>query len=94
MAEQQIPIGINDETIGGKYSNLAIIAHTENEFVLDFALIHPPKGVVNSRVITSPAHAKRLLKALQQNIEIYERNFGAIKEAPEPPKFGIDFSKN
>ena len=95
MSEQQeIRIEINDETAGGVYSNLAVISHSENEFVIDFVFVHPPKGKVNARVITSPAHAKRFLKALEQNIEIYEKNIGHIKEAPEPPKFGIDFSKN
>ena len=94
MAEQKIRIDIDDQKTGGAYSNLAIISHNENEFVMDFVFAHPPKGKVNARIITSPSHAKRLLKALKNNIEIYEKNIGPIKEAPEPPKFGIEFSKN
>lgn len=94
MAEQQIPIEIDNQTAGGVYSNVAVISHSENEFVLDFILAHPPKGKVNARVITSPGHAKRLLRALQENIQMFEKQFGAIKEAPEPPKFGVEFSKN
>ncbi|OGC14942.1 hypothetical protein A3J90_08255 [candidate division WOR-1 bacterium RIFOXYC2_FULL_37_10] len=96
MAEQEIKIEIEDKIAGGIYSNLAIISHSENEFIMDFVFVHPPKGKVNSRVITSPSHAKRLLGALLQNIEKYEQKFGVIKEAPEPPKFGgsVGFSKN
>ena len=94
MAEQEIKIEIDDKDVGGIYSNLAVISHNENEFVIDFVFVHPPKGKVNARIITSPSHAKRFLKALQQNVDIYEANVGPIKEAPEPPKIGIDFSKN
>jgi len=94
MAEQNIQIEVDNETAGGVYSNVAVISHNENEFVLDFIFAHPPKGKVNARVITSPSHAKRFLKALQNNVEIFEKKFGAIKEAPEPPKMGIEFSKN
>ncbi|MDD5382795.1 MAG: DUF3467 domain-containing protein [Candidatus Margulisbacteria bacterium] len=94
MEEQKIPIEIDNQTAGGIYSNVAVISHTENEFTFDFIYVHPPKGKVNARVITSPSHAKRLLKALQSNIEMFEKNFGPIKEAPEPPKFGMELSKN
>ncbi|MBU0671717.1 MAG: DUF3467 domain-containing protein [Candidatus Margulisbacteria bacterium] len=94
MEEQKIPIEIDNQTAGGVYSNVAVISHSENEFTLDFIFAQPPKGKVNARVITSPSHAKRLLKALQNNIEMFEKKFGAIKEAPEPPKMGIEFSKN
>jgi hypothetical protein len=94
MAEQKIQIEVGADVAGGEYSNLAMIAHNENEFVMDFIFVHPPKGKVNSRVITSPSHAKRLYRALGKNVEAYEKKFGAIKEAPEPPKLNVDFSKN
>ena len=94
MQEQNIPIEVSNEVAGGKYSNLAMIAHNENEFVMDFIFVHPPKGTLNARVIMSPSHAKRFLRALNENIAIYEKAAGPIKEAPEPPKFGIEFSKN
>lgn len=95
MAEQNnIPIEIGNEMVGGVYSNVAVISHSENEFILDFILAHPPKGKVNARVITSPAHAKRLLKALQNNVDMFEKKFGLIKETGEPPKFGIELSSN
>jgi hypothetical protein len=94
MAEQEIKIALDDETAGGQYSNLAVISHNENEFIMDFIFAHPPTGRVNGRIIMSPAHAKRFLRALKENIMIYEKNLGPIKESPEPPKFGIELSKN
>lgn len=94
MEEKKIQIEIDNTTAGGVYSNIAVISHSENEFTMDFIFAHPPKGRVNARVITSPAHAKRFLKALQNNINMYEKKFGAIKESPEPPKLGLEFSKN
>lgn len=94
MNDQKIPIEIDNATAGGVYSNVAVIAHTENEFNLDFIFAHPPRGRVNARVIVSPAHAKRLLKALQDNVAMFEKKFGPIKAAPEPPKFQVDFSNN
>ncbi len=94
MEEKKIPIEMDPVIAGGVYSNLAVIAHNENEFILDFVFAHPPKGKLNARVIMSPAHAKRFLGALQNNIEIFEKKNGEIKKSAEPPKFGIDFSKN
>ena len=94
MEEKKIPIEVEAEIAGGRYSNLAIISHNENEFVMDFIFVQPPKGRVNARIIMSPAHAKRFLGALQENVEKYEQKFSNIKEAPEPPKFGINFSTN
>lgn len=94
MEEKKIPIEVEAEIAGGRYSNLAIISHNENEFVMDFIFVQPPKGRVNARIIMSPAHAKRFLGALQENVEKYEDKFADIKEAQEPPKFGINFSTN
>ncbi|MBI5078446.1 DUF3467 domain-containing protein [Candidatus Saganbacteria bacterium] len=94
MTNQEIPISLSDEVSAGKYSNLAVIYHNENEFIMDFIFVHPPKGKVNDRIIMSPSHAKRFLRAVQENITKYENSFGAIKESPEPPAIGIEFSKN
>lgn len=96
MAEQEIQIQIDDQTTKGAYSNLAVISHSENEFVMDFVFVHPPQGKVVSRIITSPSHAKRLAKALSDNISQYEKQFGAIPELkqPPPPPLGIQLSKN
>ncbi|HBU69677.1 MAG TPA: DUF3467 domain-containing protein [Elusimicrobia bacterium] len=88
MEEQKKPdiqIEIDEATAQGVYSNLAMIGHSENEVVLDFIFLQPqaPKAKVRSRVITSPAHAKRLLAALQDNIAKYEAKFGPIKAAQQ-----------
>ena len=86
MAEQEekkheIQIEIDDQTAQGVYSNLAMIGHSETEFVLDFIFVQPRvnKAKVRSRIITSPAHMKRLLLALEDNIKKYEERFGTIK---------------
>lgn len=91
---QQIKISLDEKTAGGAYSNIAMISHTENEFVSDFVFAHPPAGKVVSRIIMSPSHAKRFMKALGENISAFEKKFGPIKEAPEPPKFGINLGAN
>ncbi len=92
--QQQIKIALDEKTAAGSYSNIAMISHTENEFISDFAFVHPPAGKVVSRVIMSPSHAKRFFKALGDNISMFEKKFGPIKEAPEPPKFGINLGAN
>jgi len=75
---------------GGTYSNLAIITHSPTEFVVDFVSMMPgaPKAKVKSRIILTPQHAKRLYKALADNISRYEATYGQIKEVvsdPMPP---------
>ena len=79
--EPQIQIEVDDATSRGVYSNLALIAHSETEFVLDFIFLQPqnPKAKVLSRIVSSPGHAKRLLWALKDNIEKYEARFGPIR---------------
>ena len=96
MAEQQqqIKIALDEKTAAGKYSNIALISHTENEFISDFIFAHPPAGKVVSRIIMSPSHAKKFLRALEENISAFEKKFGQIKEASEPPKFGINLGAN
>lgn len=81
-----IDIELGDEVAQGHYSNLAIIAHSTSEFVIDFAAVLPgvPKAKVRSRVILTPEHAKRLLLSLQENISRYESNIGKIEIAPNP----------
>jgi len=81
---QQIQIKAQDEDLKGKYSNLMQITHTQEEFVLDFFLVIPPQGTLASRVILSPGHLKRMIKALHDNIEKYEGKFGKIQEAESP----------
>jgi len=82
----ELSIEIDDATAHGIYCNLAFITHSETEFVLDF-IFHspqPPKAKVRARILTSPAHMKRLLAALQDNVSRYESRFGPIKSAPQP----------
>jgi hypothetical protein len=76
----KIQIQIDDDVAQGTYTNLVLINHNENEFILDFAFIQPSNGraKVRTRVISSPRHTKRLLAALQKNLERYEERFGTI----------------
>lgn len=88
--EKKLNIEITEEVADGVYSNFAIISHSASEFVLDFVRIMPntPKGKVKSRVIMSPAHAKLLMTALQENVRKYEQQFGRIDGSQAPQ--GID----
>ena len=83
--EQNIDIAVSDEVAEGIYSNLAIITHSNSEFILDFVNIMPGmrKGNVKSRIILTPQHAKRLLRALQDNIMRFESVLGSIKDVDE-----------
>ena len=83
--QPKLQVQVDDEISLGVYSNLVLLNHTENEFVLDFAFIQPTTGraKVRSRVISSPRHTKRLLLALQKNLERYEERFGRIELTPE-----------
>lgn len=91
--QNQINIELSEDVAEGIYANLAMIAHSNSEFVIDFIRLMPgvPKAKVKSRVVITPEHAKRLLKALRDNIEKYEDTFGAIKQSEEAPKFPINF---
>ncbi|MCR4964257.1 MAG: DUF3467 domain-containing protein [Bacteroidales bacterium] len=82
MEEQKIDINLTDEVAQGSYSNLTIITHSDNEFILDFVQMMPGvnKGQVRSRVIMTPKNAKRLLRALKENIGSYESKMGVIDE--------------
>ena len=84
---QQINIELTDEIAEGIYSNLAIITHSQSEFIVDFVKMMPgaPKAKVKSRIILTPQHAKRLLKALKDNISKFESMHGIIKEAEAVP---------
>lgn len=80
--KNQMNIELNEDVAEGVYSNLAIIAHSPSEFIVDFIRVVPnvPKAKVKSRVILTPPHAKRLMKALQDNIKKYEAQFGPISD--------------
>jgi len=89
---QRIDIELPEEVAEGRYANLVMIAHSAEEFILDFIRIMPglPKARVQSRIIITPAHAKRLLRALADNIGRYEATYGDIEvpEAGPPIHFG------
>ena len=80
--KKQLNIDIPEAVADGVYSNLAIISHSPTEFVIDFAQIVPAlqKAKVRSRVIMTPQNAKRLYRALAENMQKYEQNFGPIKD--------------
>jgi len=89
----QLNIEISEEVAEGHYANLAIITHSHSEFVIDFVNVMPgtPKSKVKSRIILTPQHAKRLMKALTENIGRYETANGQIKDIEEvqiPFNFG------
>ncbi len=81
--QNAININLSEETAEGEYSNLAIITHSNAEFIIDFVKIMPgiPKGNVKSRIILTPLHAKRLLNALKENVQKFETVNGHIKES-------------
>jgi len=85
--QAQINIELDEKIAEGTYSNLAIINHSISEFVLDFINIMPgvPKNKVKSRIILTPQHAKRLAKALKDNISKFEKVHGEIKDYEQPP---------
>ena len=87
--QNQIQIELTDEMAQGTYSNLAIIAHSSSEFIIDFVRIVPgvPKAKVKSRIILTPEHAKRLLFALNENITKFENQNGNINMENNAPFF-------
>ena len=80
--EQQINIELTDDVADGHYANLAMITHSFAEFVIDFINVMPnmPKARVKSRIIMTPQHAKRLMKALIDNVKRFEAQYGPIKD--------------
>jgi hypothetical protein len=93
MAEQKpkqdgkLNIELDEKIAEGTYSNLAIINHSVSEFIVDFINIMPgtPKAKVKSRIILTPQHAKRLTKALADNVKRFEKAHGEIKDYEQPP---------
>jgi hypothetical protein len=95
--QNKINIELDEKEAQGTYSNLAIISHSPAEFIIDFTRIVPgvPKAKVLSRIITTPQHAKMLLKALQDNIQKYEARFGEIRIEGTPEiQFGFTNQSN
>jgi hypothetical protein len=78
----QIQIDLDEAMAQGTYCNLVLINHSDSEFVLDFAFLQPaaPQARVRARILSSPRHTKRLLRALESNLQRYEERFGKIEE--------------
>jgi hypothetical protein len=76
----QLQVALSDDVAQGTYINLAIVNHSETEFTIDLMYMQPQeqKATVRTRMISSPKHTKRLIAALQENIQRYEERFGAI----------------
>ena len=93
--KNQINIELSEEIAEGTYSNFAVITHSNSEFILDFIRIMPgmPKAKVQSRIVLTPEHAKRLMFALQGNVKKFESIHGEIKnlENPNAPKIPMNF---
>ena len=89
--DNSLNIELNEEIAEGTYSNLAVISHSNSEFVIDFIKVMPgmPKAKVKSRIVMTPEHAKRLLNALEDNIQKFEAIHGKIKNLEPGPQGGI-----
>lgn len=90
--DQELNIELSEEMADGTYANLAIITHSFAEFVIDFVNVMPnvPKAKVKSRIVMTPQHAKRLMKALIDNVKRYEAQNGNIKDQ-EPQTMPFNF---
>jgi hypothetical protein len=93
VQDQQLNIELSEEMADGSYANLVIITHSFAEFVFDFVNVMPnvPKAKVKSRVIMTPQHAKRMMRALVENVKRFEAQHGVIKEQEQvniPFNFG------
>ena len=82
--QQQLQIKASDQDLKGTYANGVQIQHTKEEFCIDFLNVFPPAGTLNARVLTSPGHFKRMIRAMQENLALYEKTHGTIEEANQP----------
>lgn len=89
----QLNIELTEDIAEGIYSNLAIITHSNSEFVIDFIKMMPgvPKAKVKSRIVLTPQHAKRLMRALKDNISKFESVHGQIKDTEMPNALPLHF---
>lgn len=90
-SQQEVQVAFPESLKGGVYSNLMVVTHTKEEFVLDFMMVMAPVGSVTARVVISPGHMKRMISALRENLGKYESKFGKLTEAAEPPKPRMGF---
>ncbi len=78
---KQVQVKMSEDVSKGFYANAMMSNHTKEEFVLDFMNIFGRNGTVGSRVIVSPGHFKRMIRAMEDNLKKYEANFGQVEEA-------------
>ncbi len=92
--QNQLNIELPEDVAEGTYSNLAIISHSPSEFVIDFIRMVPnvPKAKVKSRILLTPQHAKRLMKAMIDNVKKYEQQFGVIEDADQSQMPTMNFN--
>jgi len=88
---KEIKLKLPDALVPGVYANTMLVHHGSEEFVMDFSMVVGGTGTVVSRVITSPAHMKRILAALEENVRRYEAVHGPIKGADVPPPMMLGF---
>ena len=89
--QHQVAVQADAQTSVGVYSNLMMVSHRQEEFILDFLFVPPQQATgqtaatLRARVVTTPEHVKRIVRALQENIQRYEASFGATSEATDLP---------
>ena len=91
QSQQQLQVKVTDEVLKGVYANMVQVGHTPEEFILDFMSLFPPQGLIVSRVMVSPAHMKRLVDALGDNLKKYEEQFGKVAPSSGPAPHNIGF---
>jgi len=92
--KQQVQIKAEEKELLGQYSNLVVVHHNAEEFTLNFVYLFPtvPQGKLVASLIVSPLHAKRLMRALQENIARFEAQYGPLAEGPGPgPETNVGF---
>ncbi len=90
MAQEEQKIQIRDSFAGGEYANAMQVGHTKEEFMMTFLNIAGPTGRVVGKIMTSPGHLKRIIRAMEENLKRYENSFGQVEEA-QAPKNEIGF---
>lgn len=88
MPGEEVRVNADQKVLVGSYANVMRVMHTKEEFVIEFANIHPPVGEMVSKIITTPGHMKRILVALQENVSKYEAQFGKVDAASAPAGSG------
>ena len=77
-----LQVNTADEVSRGHYSNSMLVSHGPEEFIIDW-LLQSPNGVhLVSRIIVSPTHMKRIIAALQENVDKYEESLSHGGKTP------------